>query len=92
MGVPVVTLRGTCHSGRVGRASLQALPQDLIAPDLESYVTIAAEIASDLVRRTELRESLRPRMASSVLCDASRFARNVEAAYFHMCRLRAYVE
>ena len=93
MGVPVVTLLGTRHSGRVGATLLTSVGlEDLIASDLESYVTIAAEIASDLVRRTELRKSLRPRMASSVLCDASRFARNVEAAYFHMCRLRPYVE
>ena len=87
MGVPVVTLRGTRHSGRVGATLLTSVGlEDLIAADVEAYVTIAAGIASDLVRRTELRESLRPRMASSVLCDASRFARNVEAAYFRMYR------
>lgn len=93
MGVPVVTLRGTRHSGRVGASLLTSVGlEDLIAEDVEAYVTIAAEIASNLVRLTELRETLRPRMAASVLCDAWRFARNVEAAYFRMYRPRAYVE
>jgi len=85
MGVPVVTLRGDRHAARVG-ASLLAqvgLP-DLVADSVEDYVEIAAALAGDSKRLTELRRTLRPRMAASPLCDAPGFARKMEAAYRDM--------
>jgi predicted O-linked N-acetylglucosamine transferase (SPINDLY family) len=87
MGVPVVTLRGARHSGRVGASLMTGLGlEELIASDVEAYVTIAGEIASAQGRLTHLRETLRPRKAASLLCDARRFARNIEAAYVRMSR------
>jgi predicted O-linked N-acetylglucosamine transferase (SPINDLY family) len=87
MGVPVVTLRGARHSGRVGASLLTSLGlEELIACDVEAYVTIAAEIASARARLTHLRETLRPRMAASLLCDAGRFARNIEAVFIDIWR------
>jgi len=83
--VPVVTLRGDRHAARVG-ASLLAqvgLP-DLVADSVEDYVEIAAALAGDSKRLTELRRTLRPRMAASPLCDAPGFARKMEAAYRDM--------
>src|SRR6185436_10653249 len=70
MGVPVVTLRGDRHAGRVGASLLSqiGLP-DLIANSVEEYVEIVVALASDPARLMDLRRSLRPRIAASPLCD-----------------------
>ena len=80
MGVPVVTLRGGHHRGRVGASLLTRIGlDDCIAADAEAYIAIAAGLAGDTARRAEMRTGLRGRMAP--LCDAGRFARDMEAAY-----------
>jgi protein O-GlcNAc transferase len=82
MGVPVVTLRGDRHAGRVGASLLTRIGlSDLIADSTEAYVETAVALAGDHARLSELRLSLRPRMAASPLCDAPAFARKVEHAY-----------
>ena len=87
MGVPVVTLRGDRHAGRVGASLLTQFGlTDLIAGSVDEYVEIAAALAGDPARLAELRHSLRPRMAASPLCDAPAFARKIEAAYRTMWR------
>jgi predicted O-linked N-acetylglucosamine transferase (SPINDLY family) len=87
MGVPVVSLVGRTAVGRGGVSILTnvGLPE-LIAPTPQQYVQIAADLAGNLPRLAELRRTLRPRMQASVLMDAPRFARNVEAAYRQMWR------
>ena len=87
MGVPVITLAGRTHASRVGVSLLTnaGLPE-LIANTAEQYVEIAARLAADVPRLTELRANLRGRMAPSPLMDAPRFARNVEQAYRQMWR------
>jgi predicted O-linked N-acetylglucosamine transferase (SPINDLY family) len=81
MGVPVVTLLGDRHLSRVGASLLRAvgLP-DLIAQTAEEYVSIAARIAGERRDCAALREQMR----TSPLMDATRFARDVEAAYREM--------
>ena len=87
MGVPVVTLEGTRHSGRVGASLLTRLGlQELIAADTESYIRIAADLAADRERLSKLRQSLRPRMSASPLCDGPAFTRDLEAAFRSMWR------
>jgi len=82
MGVPVVTLKGDRHAGRVGASLLtQVGLTDLIAGSVDEYVEIAAALAGDSARLSALRRSLRPRMAASTLCDSPAFARKIEAAY-----------
>ena len=81
MGVPVVTLRGQAHAGRVGASLLARLGRDdLVAEDEAGYLAIARALAADLPRLSALRSSLRPRVRDG-LCNAKRFAREVEQAY-----------
>jgi predicted O-linked N-acetylglucosamine transferase (SPINDLY family) len=82
MGVPVITLRGDRHASRVGASLLtQTRLTDLIADSVEAYVETAVALAGDPARLGELRQSLRPRMAASPLCDAPAFADKIEHAY-----------
>ena len=82
MGVPVVVLAGDRHAGRVGVSLLSQIGlNELIAKDVEEYVSIAATLASDPARCSSLRASLRERLKSSSLCDAAGFADRIEAAY-----------
>jgi protein O-GlcNAc transferase len=87
MGVPMVSLAGQIHVSRVGVSLLSnvGLPE-LIAQSPEKYVSIAAELAKDLPRLAEMRRTLRSRMRASPLMDATRFARDIEAAYRQMWR------
>jgi predicted O-linked N-acetylglucosamine transferase (SPINDLY family) len=87
MGIPVVTLVGPTVVGRAGLCQLTNLGlTDLIATTPEEFVDAAAGLASDLVRLSDLRASLRTRMQKSPLMDAAGFARGIEAAYRDMWR------
>jgi protein O-GlcNAc transferase len=90
MGVPVVTLKGNLHSGRVGASLLGQIGlTDLIADTVENYVEIAAALAEDPARLQDLRHSLRRRLAASPLCDGAAFVRKMErcfrAIWQHWC-------
>lgn len=79
MGVPVITLNGDRHAGRVGASLLNQVGMtELIAMDGASYVRIAQELAQDPARLVDLRTNLRARMAASSLCDRKGFARKFE--------------
>ncbi len=87
MGVPVITLTGDRHAGRVGTSLLTTLGlPDLIAASVDDYVARAASLARDLDRLAGLRATLRDRMRTSYLCDGAHFAREMEAAYRSMWR------
>jgi predicted O-linked N-acetylglucosamine transferase (SPINDLY family) len=88
MGVPVLTLRGDRFIAHVGESILRTvgLP-DWIATDPADFVARAAAFAEDLKALAALRQSLRPRFLASPLCDAPRFAKNLEAAFSEMWRL-----
>jgi predicted O-linked N-acetylglucosamine transferase (SPINDLY family) len=81
MGVPVVTLAGDRHAGRVGASLLTRVGLDrLVARDEEAYVIAARWLASDRARLAALRGGMRERLARSPLTDARRFAAEMEAA------------
>jgi predicted O-linked N-acetylglucosamine transferase (SPINDLY family) len=87
MGVPVVTIVGDTVVGRAGLCQCNNLGlPELIAESPDQFVLIAKELANDLPRLTELRQTLRQRMQISPLMDAPRFAKNVETAYRAMWR------
>ncbi|MBI3452206.1 MAG: tetratricopeptide repeat protein [Rhodospirillales bacterium] len=92
MGVPVVTLAGERHAGRVGASLLARVGLDeLVARNADDYVAIAAAFATDGARRAALRAGLRDRLAASPLCNAPRFARALEDAYRRMLADRGYL-
>ncbi len=87
MGVPVITLAGHTHAGRVGVSLLSQVGlTEFIARDADHYIELAAYLASNREQLTQLRSELRSRVAASPLCDASGFARHVEDAYRQMWR------
>jgi protein O-GlcNAc transferase len=74
MGLPVVTLAGTHHASRVGLSLLTTagLP-DLITASEDDYLRIATALAHDAPRRAHLRQTLRPQLAASPLCNTAAF-------------------
>jgi predicted O-linked N-acetylglucosamine transferase (SPINDLY family) len=87
MGVPVVTLIGDRHTGRVGFDLLTRVGlAELAAPGVDAYVAIAVALARDLPRLQRMRASLRQQMRDSALCDAPGYARKFEAALREMWR------
>lgn len=85
MGVPVVTLAGESHVSRVGVSLLSNIGlQELIAHSAAEYVRIAADLARNRARLTELRATMRQRMLASPLLDPSSMARNLERALRQM--------
>lgn len=85
MGVPVVSLAGRTGVGRAGVSVLSnaGLPE-LVAPDVDHYVDLAASLGANPKRLAGLRATLRDRLRASPLMNETRFARNVEAAYRDM--------
>jgi predicted O-linked N-acetylglucosamine transferase (SPINDLY family) len=82
MGVPVITLRGDRHAGRMTASVLTGLGlTELIADSCQDYRRIARHLARDGARRAVLRGGLRGRMLAAPLCDGAAFVRNLEAAY-----------
>ena len=85
MGVPVITLTGTQHAGRVGTSLLKAAGYpEWIARTPEEYIDIAAGLTENLDELASLRTGVRDHMARSILCDAARFTGLLEQAYREM--------
>jgi predicted O-linked N-acetylglucosamine transferase (SPINDLY family) len=82
MGVPVMTLEGNTHVSRRGVSILRNLGlPELIARDEDDYVRIANALASDLDRLALLRRSMRERMRSSPILDATKLVQNLNCAF-----------
>jgi predicted O-linked N-acetylglucosamine transferase (SPINDLY family) len=81
-GVPVLTCKGECFSGRVAASLLSAagLPE-LIAESLEDYEARALALGRDASLRGNFRRKL---SAASPLFDTARYTRNLERAYLAM--------
>jgi predicted O-linked N-acetylglucosamine transferase (SPINDLY family) len=82
MGVPLVTWVGQTVVGRAGLSQLTNLNlPELIGHTPEQYVQIAIGLANDLLRLSELRQTLRQRMKNSALMDGVGFVKGIEKAY-----------
>jgi protein O-GlcNAc transferase len=81
LGVPVVTLAGDRHAGRLGVSILCAAGLDAwVARAPREYVALAALHAQDLAALSALRRTLRARLRASPLGDGARVARAIEHA------------
>ena len=80
-GLPVVTMPGEtfCSRHSLGYLSVTGLRQ-FVAADIDAYVTLALDLASDLPCLARLRAELRQRVRSSPLCDVDRFAGHFDTA------------
>lgn len=82
MGVPMVTLRGDRHAGRMSASIITAVGlAELIAENADQYVEVATKLARDFERLSRLRSELRVKVKASPLCDAIAFTRQLESAY-----------
>jgi predicted O-linked N-acetylglucosamine transferase (SPINDLY family) len=82
MGVPFVTLAGNALASRMGVSIATNVGHpEWIAATPEQYVEKAATLARDPAALEQLRQGLRGELESSVLMDATTFARRLEAAY-----------
>ncbi|MBL8765314.1 MAG: tetratricopeptide repeat protein [Phycisphaerae bacterium] len=89
MGVPVITIAGAAHAGRVGTTLLHAAGlDDLIAPDLSAASHLARALAADTRRLDHLRATLRARLCAGALCDEAAYARRLGAAFRAMWTAR----
>ncbi|MFC4161792.1 O-linked N-acetylglucosamine transferase family protein [Chitinimonas lacunae] len=80
MGVPVVSLAGDRIASRQGAALLgTAGLTEWVADDTDTYLAIAESLAADTAGRRHWRQTLRPRLAASPLCQAARFSAALEA-------------
>ncbi len=81
MGVPVLCRRGDRFLSNICASMLHSagLP-DWIAQDNQDYIAKAVAFAADGSRLAKLRSTLRASLLASPLCDAARYARNLEAA------------
>jgi len=81
MGVPVISLYGNSHAGRMVASVLQQLDLDeLVAMNDAEYTGIAGRLCKDPHRLADLRVGLRDRFQHSKLCDESGFTRSYEKA------------
>lgn len=85
MGVPVISLAGPSHVSRVGTSILTNVGvPELIATSPDEYVTHAVELAHDRGRIDAYRNTLRTKIQSSALMDASSFVVDLETAFKEM--------
>ncbi|MEM7250537.1 MAG: tetratricopeptide repeat protein [Pseudomonadota bacterium] len=81
MEVPVLTLGGERHAGRVGETILRALGEPtLIAGSVDDYVAAAIELARAPSRIEALSATLRERMSASPLMAHTDFTGRLEQA------------
>jgi predicted O-linked N-acetylglucosamine transferase (SPINDLY family) len=82
MGVPVVTLVGERHAGRVGASILKRVGlENLVASNVDQYIELARSLAADRDRLQEMRLNMRDRMQKSNLMDSELFTNHLEEVY-----------
>ena len=85
MGVPVVSLYGDRHAGRMVASVLDLLGLDeLVARSTESYARIVNDLCNDQGRLIHYRDGIRNRFENSPLRDEIGFTRSLEDQF---CRI-----
>jgi predicted O-linked N-acetylglucosamine transferase (SPINDLY family) len=87
MGVPVISLRGVTHAGRMVASVLTfAGMTDWIAETPQSYLELASRWTTDLDGLSRLRSGMRDQLRRARLCDMTGYGRQLEHAYRGMWR------
>jgi predicted O-linked N-acetylglucosamine transferase (SPINDLY family) len=87
MGVPVISLAGQTHVGRVGVSLLSRVGlEGLLAQTTNDYVELAVSMAADRDGLAFLRAGLRQRLRDSSLLDPTAVVPSIEEAYRQMWR------
>jgi predicted O-linked N-acetylglucosamine transferase (SPINDLY family) len=87
MGVPVVTLLGARHAGRVGASIMHRVGlEELVAHSMDEYIELARALALDRKRLQEMRFSLRGRLHESELMNSGQFTNHLEDVYCQIWR------
>jgi protein O-GlcNAc transferase len=82
MGVPVISLIGNRHAGRMVASVLKNMGMSwLVASTPDEYCSIARKLSGDMDTLKFLRESLRYNMLKSILCDGPGFTLKLEELY-----------
>ena len=85
MGVPVITMMGDRHSGRVGASILTYLGmEELVAGSGEEYLEKAVGLAQNYDKMTYYRNNLRQILKNSPLSNADKFAEEMERNFRKM--------
>jgi protein O-GlcNAc transferase len=85
MSLPVLTCAGTTFAGRVAASLLSAAGlEELIAPSLDDYESMALKLAQDQSLLNSLRERVESSRHGGPLFDTALFTRHIEAAYTQM--------
>ena len=85
MGVPVITLAGSRHSSRIGLDILTRLEMQFFAAQShEEYAKKAIALASKPEALTQIRKTMRQRLAASPLCNYELITSDIENAYRRM--------
>ena len=73
------------YAARVSASLLKNIDLDeLIASDIEDYISLAYTLANDISKLKLLRLELRSRMISSKLCNRAAFTKQIEQVYLNV--------
>jgi len=82
MGVPVITLLGDRHAGRMVASVLQAAEKsDWIAQNRATFITIAQALSANISALSSTRGALRDNLLQSPLCDGATYMAHLETNY-----------
>jgi protein O-GlcNAc transferase len=82
MGVPVITLKGDRHAGRMVSSVLSMAGFDeFICETPRQYVNTACNLASDINHLQEVRKTIREKMVTSRLCDSESFCLEISGIF-----------
>ncbi|MDF1809498.1 MAG: tetratricopeptide repeat protein [Phycisphaerales bacterium] len=82
MGVPMITLLGNAHAGRVSASLLETAGcNEFIANTVEEYIEIATKLVSNGVRTSSDRLNIREAVSNSSLIDQQAYTHKIERVY-----------
>ncbi len=85
MGVPTLTLAGDSLLSRQGASLLSVVGlSEWVAQDVETYIRKALDFSANIDQLNTLRQTLRPQLLASNLCNTGGFKNDFEQALWNM--------